>query len=416
MDEGQTDYWHKAIIHIDMDAFFAAIEIRDNPSLAGKPVIIGGSPRSRGVVSTCSYEARKYGVHSAMASSEAYRLCPQGVFLPGDYTRYSAVSRQIHAIFDEFTPMVLPLSCDEAFLDVTGVQRLFGRPEDIAENIRERIYSVVRLTASAGVAGTMFVAKIASDMNKPDGMTVIRNDEVMSRLAPLPVGRLWGLGKVGVKRVQELGIRTVGDLQGWPCRELTAALGSSGAQLYKLCRGIDEREITGDIAREKSVSNETTFARDILDFSELEATLLYLSDKVARRCRRYGLGGRVIQLKVKYYDFKQITRRVTLSTPVAGSQIIYATVKDLLREKTDAGVKAIRLLGVGVSGFAAGCAEDLVQQSLIFEAEEERKEQLEGKMLQVDKATDMIAEKFRDSGLIGRGTLMLNKDKKERDR
>ena len=302
------------------------------------------------------------------------------------------------------------------FLDVTGVQRLFGRPEDIAQNLRARIFDVVRLTASAGVAGTMFVAKIASDMNKPDGMTVIRDDEVMQRLAPLPVGRIWGVGKVGVRRVQELGIRTIGDLQRWPRRELIGALGNIGEHLYSLCRGIDEREITGDIAREKSVSNETTFAKDILDCAELEKTLLFLSDKVAKRCRRYGLSGRVVQLKVKYYDFKQITRRVTLSTSVAGSQVIYTTVRELLREKTDAGVKAIRLLGVGVSGFDSGCEPFTVQQSIMFDDTEVNESLLEGKMLQVDKATDLIAEKFKDSGLIGRGTLMLRKEKKERDK
>ena len=165
MCKNEKKSWNKAVIHIDMDAFFAAIEIRDNPELAGKPVIIGGDPKSRGVVSTCSYEARNYGVHSAMSCSEAYRRCPQGIFLRGNHSRYSVVSKQIHDVFDEFTPLVMPLSCDEAFLDVTGMQRLFGAPEVIAQSIRKRIYEKVGLTASAGVAGTMFVAKIASDMN-----------------------------------------------------------------------------------------------------------------------------------------------------------------------------------------------------------------------------------------------------------
>ncbi len=411
MGEQSRNFWKKAIIHIDMDAFFAAIEVRDNPALAGKPVIIGGNPQSRGVVSTCSYEARKFGVHSAMSSSEAYRRCPQGIFIRGDHAKYAGVSRQIHAVFDEYTPLVQPLSCDEAFLDVTGVQRLFGSPPEIAEKIRRHIFSVVNLTASAGVAGTLFVAKIASDMNKPDGLTVIEDDEVMSRLAPLPVGRIWGLGKVGVKRVNELGIRSIGDLQNWPENELVGALGNIGSHLFRLCRGIDKREITGEMEREKSVSNETTFDSDILAFSELDRTLLYLSDKVARRCRKYGLEGRVVQLKVKYHDFKQVTRRVTLIRPTANSQIIYNTVKELLKEKTDAGLKPVRLVGVGVGSFTDDSAENGFQSSLFADEPENRENKLGCKMQDVDKATDIIAAKFNNPGLIGRGTLMLDSKK-----
>ncbi len=408
MSESGTRKWEKAIIHIDMDAFFASIEIRDNPELEGKPVIIGGDPKSRGVVSTCSYEARRYGVHSAMSCSEAYRRCPQGVFLRGSHERYSIVSKQIHAIFDEFTPLVMPLSCDEAFLDVTGMQRLLGEPEVIAKSIRKRIYDKVKLTASAGVAGTMFVAKIASDMNKPNGLTVIHDDEVLQRLAPLDVGRIWGLGKIGVKRVNAIGIKTIGDLQKWPKKELVGALGNIGGHLFRLCRGIDDREITGEIAKEKSVSNETTFSKDILDFAELKKTLLYLADKVARRCRKYELKGRVVQLKVKYYDFKQVTRRITLSESTDNSQIIYNTVNNMLIEKTDAGMKPVRLLGVGLSSFAESCLESVSQSCLFFEEEEDKLSLIDEKMAQVDKATDIIADKFKNSGLIGRGTLMLD--------
>ena len=188
-------------------------------------------------------------------------------------------------------------------------------------------------------------------------MTVIHDDEVLQRLAPLDVGRIWGLGKVGVKRVHAIGIKTIGDLQNWPEKELIGALGNIGGQLYRLCRGVDDREITGEIAKEKSVSNETTFSKDILDYTELRKSLLYLSDKVARRCRKYGLKGRVVQLKVKYFDFKQITRRITLPESIDNSQIIYNTVNNMLKEKTDAGTKPVRLLGVGLSGFAQGCSE-----------------------------------------------------------
>ncbi len=409
MGVGREESWKKAIIHVDMDAFFAAIEVRDNPELRGKPVIIGGNPKSRGVVSTCSYEAREYGVHSAMPTSEAYRRCPKGIFLNGNHALYSAVSKEIHAIFNDFTPLVLPLSCDEAFLDVTGMERLLGSPEVIAANLRQRIFDTVQLTASAGVAGTMFVAKVASDMNKPDGLTVIRDDEVMERLAPLPVGRMWGLGKVGVKRVNSIGIKTIYDLQQWPEKELIGALGNIGGHLFRLCRGIDDREITGEMEREKSVSNETTFAVDLLSIPELEKTLLYLSDKVGKRCRRYELKGQVVQLKVKYSNFKQVTRRLTLAEPTAATQIIYNTVKSLLRAKTEAGMYPIRLLGVGLSGFVDECGGSIsVQESLFMEDEEVVENLVDNKMSLIDKATDIIAQKFGNNGLIGRGTLMLD--------
>ncbi len=412
MEPQANGEWGRAYIHIDMDAFFAAIEVRENPQLKGKPVIIGGDPRGRGVVSTCSYEARKFGVHSAMSCSEAYRLCPQGIFLRGNYALYSAVSREIHAIFDEFTPLVLPLSCDEAFLDVTGMERLLGDPVTIAEKIRREIFERVRLTASAGVAGTMFVAKLASDLNKPDGLTVIRDDEVIERLAPLAVGRIWGLGKVGVRRVNALGIRTIGELQEWPEPELVGALGNIGGHLYRLCRGIDERVITPESEREKSVSNETTFPEDLLDLTELEKSLLYLADKVARRCRRYGLEGRVVQLKVKYSDFKQVTRRQSLDKFTASSQLIYDLVKRLLRTKTEAGMRPIRLLGVGLSGFSEDNAEGLRQASL-FDAEAGSESELEQKMSEVDVATDLIAKKFSDTGLIGRATLVFDQQRQK---
>lgn len=399
--------WEKAIIHVDMDAFFASIEIRDNPALAGKPVIIGGDPKGRGVVSTCSYEAREYGVHSAMSCSEAYRRCPQAVFLKGKHSHYYEVSEQIQEIFRQFTPLVMPLSCDEAFLDVTGMERLLGQPEEIAENIRQQIFDRVRLTASAGLAGTMFVAKIASDMNKPDGLTVIRDDEVLERLAPLPVGRIWGLGKVGVKRVYALGIRTIADLQRWPEQELILALGNMGGHLFRLCRGIDERVITGISEAEKSISNEVTFDHDLLELAKLERCLLALADKVAKRCRRHGVRGKVVQLKVKYADFKVVTRRVTLAEPVAAAQIIFATARELLREKTEAAVRPIRLIGVGMSSF---CGDEVavsegVQASLFADRQEVCRAELGKKMEKAEKAADLINSRF--GGIIGRGSLLL---------
>ncbi len=402
MEKTCKNFWSRAIIHVDMDAFFAAVEQLDNPELRGKPVIIGGPANSRGVVSTCSYEAREFGVHSAMSSAMAHRLCPHGIFLPGRHERYSEVSGQIHQIFHRFTPSVLPLSCDEAFLDVTGSQRLFGAAPDIGLRIKDIIKAETGLTASVGLAGTLFVAKVASDMDKPDGLTIIRDEEVIDRLAILPVRRMWGVGKVAEKKLLRLGINTIGDLQSWPLKELIENFGNFGEHMYNLCRGIDPREVEGEDEAEKSISNEHTFSRDIMKVSELRSTLLYLSDKVARRARCAQMPGRTVQLKVKYSDFTSITRRITLPNPTSCAQEIFETAFKLLQEKSECGSRPVRLIGVGVSNFSESCES---QQSLFFNIQTRNNRE---KIEKAEIAADAIINKL-GRGTIGRGSIMLDK-------
>lgn len=401
MGEGTLN---RAILHVDMDAFYASVEQHDNPALRGKPVIVGGRPEARGVVSAASYEARKFGVHSAMSSAMAKRLCPQGIFISGNYQRYAEISAQIQEVFTRYTPAVLPLSCDEAFLDITGSLALFGSPLTIARSIKDVIRAETGLTASVGLAGTLFVAKIASELDKPDGLTVIYDDEVLTRLAPLPVRAMWGVGKVAEKRLHKFGILTIGDLQGWPRQQLVENFGEFGEHMYNLCRGIDPRVIDPDATEpEKSISNEHTFDHDLTDPAELEHMLLFLADKVARRARKAGLSGRVVQIKVKYADFSQITRRISLPAPTSCAQEIFTISRKLLREKSECGRRAIRLLGVCLSGFGE-VGED---QLTLFAPD---CTQISGKMARAERAADVILDKL-GRGAIGRGSLMLGQDK-----
>ncbi|HEY8391875.1 MAG TPA: DNA polymerase IV [Capillibacterium sp.] len=338
----------RKIIHLDMDAFFAAIEQLDHPEYRGKPVIVGGSPNARGVVSTCSYEARKYGVRSAMPLREAARLCPHGIFLPGRMKRYQEVSLAIREILYEYTPLVEPLSCDEAFLDVTGSERLFGPAERIAREIVDRIASELQLSASVGVAPNKFLAKIGSDLRKPKGFVVIREEEVLSFLAPLPIGRLWGVGPKTTAQLSKMGVKTIGDLQRLSLASLRANLGDLGITLYQLARGIDDRPVeTGETV--KSIGHETTFQVDTADREYLTETLWRLCEQVARRLRRHELVGKVITVKIRDLDFKTITRRATLYQPTDFEEVIFQTARRLA-EENDWGGKPLRLIGVSVSG------------------------------------------------------------------
>lgn len=287
------------IIHVDMDAFYAAVEVRDNPELAGKPVIVGGSAGQRGVVSTASYEARKFGVHSAMPAVTARRLCPQGIFLPVRMSHYAQVSRQIQEVFHRYTPLVEPLSLDEAFLDVTGSEGLFGSTREIASKIKADILKEVRLVASVGVAPCKFVAKVASDFGKPDGYIVVEEGKVQEILDPLPVGRIWGVGKVAGKEFHHLGIETIGQLRQMALAEVEKQFGRWGQQFWELANGIDDRKVVPD-REAKSISHETTFATDISDMEVLRAVLLELTEQVAWRLRRHELRGKTVQLKVRY--------------------------------------------------------------------------------------------------------------------
>jgi DNA polymerase-4 len=334
------------IIHLDMDAFYPAVEILDNPELRGKPVIVGGLS-DRGVVSSASYEARKFGVHSAQPMVTARRLCPNGVFLPVRMERYREISAQVFRTFHHFTPLVEPLSIDEAFLDVTGSIRLFGEPTVIARKIKASIYEETGLTASAGVAPSKFVAKIASDMDKPDGLTVVGPSEVRTFLNPLPIEKMWGAGKVTRETLERLGVRTFRDLSRISVSVLAQRFGKQGIKMHQLCRGLDHREVEPD--REiKSVGHEETFASDIKDVEEARREILALSTRVARRLRRKGIEGKTITLKVKYNDFVQVTRAATLKHATDDALEIYSSASRLLLN-TEAGRRPIRLLGVSLS-------------------------------------------------------------------
>jgi DNA polymerase-4 len=396
MSNPDLNFWPRAILHVDMDAFYASVEQLDCPELRGKPVIVGG-PKERGVVSAASYEARAFGVHSAMPIGKARRLCPNGIFLPVRMKRYMEISSVIHELFYSFTPVVQPISCDEAFLDVTGSQRLFGSPPGIAAKIKTSIREQTGLTASVGVAASRFVAKIASELEKPDGLTVIAAEDTLERLAPLAVGRIWGVGAVLEKNLHKLGIETIGQLRGWPRETLLAKFGSAGESLYDLSRGIDLSEVH-DRDPEKSVSNETTFAVDVMSLGELENTLLALSDKVAARLRKNDLRGKTVQMKLRYSDFSTVTRRLTLPHATCTGTEIFTSARELLRTRTEAGVRPVRLIGVGVSGF---CEEAERQSSLFGSLETGDSEKAET----FERAVDQIRKKL-GSDAIGRASQM----------
>ncbi|MDI9582967.1 MAG: DNA polymerase IV [Acidobacteriota bacterium] len=378
------------IIHVDMDAFFASVEQLDNPELRGKPVIVGASPDARGVVSAASYEARRFGVKSAMPSSQARRLCPEGIFVPVRMGRYVEMSRQIMGIFEQYTPLVEPVSVDEAFLDVTGCERLFGPAPEIGRGIRERIARETGLSASVGVAPNKFLAKLASDHDKPGGLVIIEPEKVLEFLAPLPISRLWGVGKATEQRLRTLGIHTIGRLAEYPREMLVRQFGILGGQLNDLAHGIDDRPVVVQ-GEAKSVSNEHTYQVDTRDPDVMERTLLWLSDKVGARLREAGLRGRTVQLKVRFGDFTTITRRETLSNPTDANAVIYQTALGLLRA-VPLESRKVRLLGVGVSGF------DQPVQAALFDAPQETHSPL-------DDTLDEIRRKF-GTDKIKRGRLV----------
>ena len=357
------------IIHVDMDCFFAAVEVKDNPELAGKPVIVGALPGTRGVVSACSYEARAFGVHSAMPISTAYRKCPDGIFLTPNGQRYVEESEKIRAIFLHYTPLVESISLDEAFLDVSRSHRLFGTSIVIGREIKRRIWDELNLVASVGIAPTKFVAKIASDLEKPDGFVVVKDDDVLDFLKPLDVRKLWGVGKATWRKLEKLGIRTIGDVRNYPVEELERIFGNTGHHLYNLSLGIDERIVTPETDR-KQVSNEHTFSVDVDDTAEIEWMLLALSDKVAGRLLKKGLKGRTITLKLRDDTFKTITRSRTLDHPVMSTEDIYRVIRDLFH-RVNLQKRKIRLVGVSVSGF------DRASQTSLFDETTMQKDKIE---------------------------------------
>jgi len=378
----------KHIIHLDMDAFYPSVEVLDNPELRGKPVIVGGS-KERGVVSSASYEARKFGVHSAQPMATAMQLCPNGIVLPVRMARYKEVSEQVFDIFHLFTPLVEPLSIDEAFLDVTGSTRLFGSPIEIAKNIKQKVTEKTGLTISAGVAPSKFVAKVASDMEKPDGLTVVPTDKVKEFLDPLPIKKMWGVGKVTQKALSRLSIHTFKDLRQVPVEVLEKKFGKHGIHMHQLSMGIDERDVVTfhDV---KSIGHEDTYSKDILDLKPAKRELLSLANRVARRMRRKGLEGKTITLKVKYNDFVKITRSVTLHNYTNDSAEIYSNICSLL-EKTAVGKRPVRLLGISLSNLADTGSGRQLSLFNLNESNEKRKE--------LNKTADSIFEKFGNKGI-----------------
>jgi DNA polymerase-4 len=385
------------ILHIDMDAFYASVEERERPELAGEPLIVGGTPEGRGVVAAASYEVRKYGVHSAMPTATALRLCPQAIVIPPRLGFYAEISQQIRAIFDQYTPLVEPLSLDEAFLDVTGSEPLFGSSPEIGRRIKRTIRDELRLTASVGVAPNKFLAKIASDLRKPDGFVLVEGGQtqIQAFLDPLPVGRLWGVGRVAGQVFERLGVKTIGDVRQMPVETLRRHFGQTGEHLAELARGVDERRVVPD-RDAKSISHETTFSSDIDDTETLRAWTSELAEQVAWRLRRHRLRGRTVQIKVRYADFHTITRAETLAEPTNVTEEIRQTAVRLLAERLPARRLPIRLLGVGVSQF-----ENPEQvQGLLFDDESQTRHS------RLDQAADKLRERFgaealrRGSGLL----------------
>ncbi len=384
----------RLIAHIDMDAFFAAVEMLDDPGLRGRPVIVGGDSR-RGVVSAAGYEARAFGVHSAMPIFQAKRLCPDGVFLPVRMERYREVSRDLMRCLGEFSPLVEQVSVDEAFMDCTGTGKLFGDPERLAVRIKKRIVELTSLTCSVGMAPCKFLAKIASDMDKPDGLTVISPGEVRRFIDGLPIGKVPGIGTRTMECLKKIGITHLGDVRNYPGKLIREMFGKFGERLIRNADGIDDSPVV-PYTEPKSVSSERTLPEDTDDNGVLEKHILRQSGIIARRLRKHSLRGRTVTLKLKFSDFRQITRSVTLDKPTfLGGTIYRETVKLLAAERL---TKSVRLVGVGVSNLepAGGTAQqDLFGTGSPSEEKWERAE----------RAVDEIVKRYGD-GSVKRGRLL----------
>jgi DNA polymerase-4 len=348
----------RTVLHVDMDAFFAAIEQRDRPELAGRAVIVGADPkggRGRGVVSTASYEARRFGVASAMPISEAFRRCPHGVYLQPDIDKYARESERVMAVLRRFTDLVEPVSIDEAFLDVTGSARALGSGVEIAARLKREIRQETALTASVGVAGSKLVAKVASDMQKPDGLVVVEPGTEAAFLAPLPVRRLWGVGPKLEETLAKLGVATIGDLARLDPARLERRLGTHGHDLQKLARGEDEREVSAQDEEAKSLGQEHTYDRDTDDAKRLRATLLALADGVAARLRAHGLRARTVTLKYRDEDFRTTTHARTLKQAVDSGDALFRVASELYSEVHRG--RKVRLLGIYASHFGEAKAQ-----------------------------------------------------------
>lgn len=354
----------RTILHVDLDAFFAAVEQRDNPALRGKPVVVGGGgPNDRGVVSTASYEARVFGVRSAMPLRTAAVLCPDAIFVPVDGRKYGEVSKQVMAILRRFTPLIEPLSIDEAFLDLTGTESLFGSGEEVGRKIKAAVHDELELTISVGVAANRLVAKIASDLRKPDGLVVVPAGTEQGFLAPLPIERLWGVGASTRRALTDYGVKTIGDLAALPQDVLVRRFGNQGGTLSARARGIGDTEVGGEMAA-KSISHEHTFDTDTDDWAVIQRTLLALSEGVGGRLRASGVLGATVAVKIRDSEFVTITRQRTLDEPTDSTDIIWRAVTSLARREVK-GMR-VRLLGVAATGLSEQ------RQMPLFEAEDDK--------------------------------------------
>jgi len=384
---------HRHIIHLDMDAFFAAVEQRDRPELRGRSVLVGGSPDGRGVVSTASYEARPFGCHSAMPMARAIRLCPDAVVVRPRMDHYLEASRQVFAVLEQFSPLVEPISIDEGFLDVTGSTRLLGSPDTIAADLKRRVRAATDLTASVGVGPNKFIAKLASDSQKPDGLVVVTQDGVRDFLEPLPIARLWGVGKASLPKLEKLGIRTFGDALYLSKDDWRRAFGQQGSRFHELVRGRDDRPVVSD-REAKSISHEVTFSIDVTDHDHLRAVVLDQTDHVARRLRRHGLAARTITLKIRSADFTTITRSATVRDPTDETDVLWRLASKLVGAWERSHPPPVRLIGVGASQLSSSGSEQL---TLFDEAE--------GRNRSLDQAVDTIRDRFGDRAIQRGGSI-----------
>jgi DNA polymerase IV len=381
------------ILHVDMDAFYASVEQRDRPELRGRPVIVGGLG-NRGVVSAASYEARPFGVRSAMPMSAARRLCPQAIFLPPRMRYYAQVSRQLRDIFLAFTPLVEPLSLDEAFLDLRGCEGLLGPAPAAARRLKDRVRAETGLVASVGVAPNKFLAKLASDHGKPDGLVVLRPEQVAAFLAPLPVGRVWGVGAKAEKRLHALGVHTIGQLAAMPERLLVDHFGETGRHAWRLARGQDDGRVVPD-REAKSISTETTFPRDVGDREALRGWLLDLVEHLAARLRHAGLRARTVELKARSADFRTRHRAQALPEPSDSTDVLWQAAKGLFDRGVGRDLLPLRLLGVG----ATRLTREVAAQDGLFDGGQREQRQA------LDKAVDAIRGQF-GAAAIRRGSVL----------
>jgi DNA polymerase-4 len=374
-----------------MDAFYASVEVRDRPELSGKPVLVGGSPRGRGVVAAASYEARQFGIHSAMPAATAKRLCPHAIFLKPRHDYYAEISGQIREILDRYTPSVEPVALDEAFMDVTASRNLWGKGPHIGRAIKHEIREEMRLVASVGVAPNKFVAKLASDFDKPDGFIVIGPEHVQDFLGPLPISRLWGVGKSTDRVLTELGISTIAQLWALPQKTLEQRLGEWGHHFWRLAHGVDNRPVVSD-REAKSISHETTFERDISDVDILKSVLLELTEQVAHRLRGHQRRARTVEIKVRFADFTTITRSKRLVQSTDVTKHFWQTAEKLLLKALNNSSLAVRLLGIGVSTLDHTTDKQL----------ELFKDVADQKQSKLDSVADRIQDRF-GAGTIHRG-------------